>query len=267
MTSRIAPLTFNTVDDLGFAATNGSIDEVAKPTRYAAKTLGPLVELLHLCRRLPNLVAESWISPNGAAPMIRALREGQESWLNPVDRRMGFIRAHRTGAEGNNRFSAFLMDAQRAAREVTGLQGTIPGQLAAAIEELEGNIHEHSEAADSGLVSFRAAHNIFEFVAADHGVGLLRSLQNCAIYASLSDHGKALEQALRDGVSRFGPNIGRGNGFRPIFVGLANLKGVLRFRSGDHALLMDGTSPSLMTARLAQKPSIDGFLASVTILV
>jgi hypothetical protein len=72
-----------------------------------------------------------------------------------------------------------------------------------------------------------------------------------------------MEAALADGTSRFGVNTGRGNGFRPIFLGLLNLRGSLRFRSGDHALLMDGTSPQLNTAQLTQKPVIDGFLASV----
>lgn len=34
-------------------------------------------------------------------------------------------------------------------------------------------------------------------------------------------------------------------------------------QSGDHALVMDGTSSKLTTAQLAQKPVIDGFFASV----
>ena len=95
----------------------------------------------------------------------------------------------------------------------------------------------------------------------------MESLQRSATYASLEDHGKALEEALKDGTSRFGNDGGHGYGFRPIFIGLTNLKGSLRFRSGDHALLMDGTSPNLTTAKLAQKPNIDGFFASITILI
>ena len=67
----------------------------------------------------------------------------------------------------------------------------------------------------------------------------------------------------RYGTSRFGSGSRRGHGFRPIFVGLANLRGSLRFRTGDHALVIDGTSPSLATAQLAQKPFIDSFFASV----
>jgi hypothetical protein len=64
-------------------------------------------------------------------------------------------------------------------------------------------------------------------------------------------------------VSRFGAPD-RGKGFRPIFTGLANLSGLLRFRSGDHALGIDGQSPSLVKAHTAQKLILPGFLASVT---
>ena len=79
----------------------------------------------------------------------------------------------------------------------------------------------------------------------------------------MTDHGRALEAALTDGASRFGRNTGHGNGFRPIFLGLLNLSGDLRFRSGNHALTMQGTSPTLSTAQLAEKPMMDGFFVSV----
>jgi hypothetical protein len=65
-------------------------------------------------------------------------------------------------------------------------------------------------------------------------------------------------------VSRYGRDIGHGFGFRPIFRGLANMKGVLRFRSGDHSLVLDGTTPSLTTAKPAQKTTLAGFMVSIT---
>jgi hypothetical protein len=130
------------------------------------------------------------------------------------------------------------------------------------MEELENNIHEHSEAAATGVLAFRAALGVFEFVAADRGIGVLASLRKAQTYSVLTDHGRALQTALSDGASRF-EGSRRGHGFRPIFLGLMNLQGSLRFRSGDHALLMDGTSPSLSISRLAQKPSYDGFFVSV----
>lgn len=258
-------LSFRDVDGLGFAASANNLDAALAPVSLAPKTLGPLLEFLHLQsgQRLPkHPEGKSWLVSNRATPMISALQRGDEQWSSPNDRRMGFIRALRTDSTGNSLMS-FLMNASTAARDIAGLPGTVPRQLAAAMQELENNIHEHSDAIDTGLVAYRAAPGVFEFVAADRGMGLLKSLQRCTAYADLPDHGKALQAALTDGTSRFGPETDRGHGFRPIFIGLANLRGALRFRSGDHALTMDGTSPDLTTAQLSQKPSIDGFFASV----
>jgi hypothetical protein len=133
-----------------------------------------------------------------------------------------------------------------------------------AAGELVGNISEHSGAADTGIVAYRAGRDGFEFAVADGGVGVLESLNSCPDYKSLTDHGAALRLALTDGVSRFGPSAGRGHGFRPIFVGLANLSGLLRFRSGDHALVIDGQAIDMMAAKTAQKVPINGFTASVS---
>jgi hypothetical protein len=259
-------LSFRDVDGLAFAASANHLDAGLAPVSLAPQTLGPLLEFLHLQsgQRLPkHPEGKSWLVSNGATPLIAALQRGDEQWNSPSDRRMGFIRARRTDSNGNSLIS-FLMNASTAARDIAGLPGTVPRQLAAAMQELENNIHEHSDAIDTGLLAYRAGPGVFEFVAADRGIGILKSLQSCTAYAGLPDHGKALQAALTDGTSRFGPETDRGHGFRPIFLGLANLRGALRFRSGDHALIMDGTSPDLTTAQLSQKPLIDGFFASVS---
>ena len=47
---------------------------------------------------------------------------------------MGFIRAARSGRDEDALFTGFLMDAQRAARDVSRLPGTVPGQLVAAMQ-------------------------------------------------------------------------------------------------------------------------------------
>jgi hypothetical protein len=259
------PLTFGAVDGLGFAADAGALDAAQQGAPYVPNSLGPLLELLYLAAggRLPPPPGGSWVTQNGAAPMISALQEDRECWLSSDDHRIGFIRAVRRLPGGDTRLTGFLMDAQRAARDVARLPGTTPGQLAAAMQELENNIHEHSDAPDTGILAFRAAPDVFEFVAADRGIGILRSLQRCSLYAAVQDHGTAIAAALADGTSRFGGDSLRGHGFRPIFLGLVNLYGSLRFRSGDHALLMEGSSPELATAQLAQKPPMDGFLASI----
>lgn len=265
MSQPAQPLTFAAVDGLGFAAARGLLRAAQDSAPYSPMSLGPLLELLHLagCGRLPLPSGGSWFSDNGAGPMIAALTEKREFWVNAHDHRMGFIRAVRTGPDGDARLTGFLMDAKRAAANTAQLPGDAPAQLVAAMAEMESNIHEHSEAPDTGLLAFRAAHGTFEFVAVDRGIGILKSLRSCDAYTALSDHGNALAAALSDGVSRFGESSRRGHGFRQMFLGLLDLYGSLRFRSGDYALLMDGTSPDLTTAQLAQKPAMDGFFVSV----
>lgn len=256
------PLTFSEVDAISFAAAKGRLAVETSDPNYIAAELGPLMELFSLSasRRLPSNVAP-WFVANGATGLVSALSRNTEAWASPDRRRIGLMRTVR--ADDDASITKFLMDAQRAARDVAGLPGSQPGQLAAAIREMENNIHEHSEASQTGTLAYRAAPGVFEFVAADRGVGVLASLRQCSTYAGLSDHGSALRSTLTDGHSRFGENVGRGYGFRPLFLGLMSLYGSLRFRSGDHALLMDGTDPSLTIARLAQKAPIDGFLVSV----
>lgn len=258
-------LTFAAIDDLAFAAARRLLDS-GRQHAYRPVALGPLLELIFMVEsgRLPAGAVEAWLEPSAAAGMIQAMRDGRKHWSAPGDRRLGFLRV-RSSPDGTDIVrDQFLFEAQRAAKEVALLPGTVPGQLVAAMVELEINVHEHSEAPETGLVAFRAAERLFEFVVVDRGIGVLASLQKCPSYANLVDHGGALDTAIRDGASRHGPGKNRGYGFRPIFLGLANLNGSLRFRSGDHALLIDGTSPDVTMARLSQKAPIDGFVVSVS---
>lgn len=256
-------LQFGDVDGLAFAAAGGKLHDAKLPMIFVPQRLGPLLELLHLshCGLMPR--PDNWVSMNEVASLVAALDQARESWVSPASKHAGFIRAVRRGRDGDSKLTGFLMHAKRAGRQITGLSAMVAGQLVAAMEELENNIHEHAEAADTGLLAYRAEPDAFEFVAADRGVGILHSLRHCAAYATLTDDGKALETALTDGVSRHGPESNRGHGFRPLFRGLMNLNGELRFRSGDHAITMDGTSPTLATSRISQKARIDGFFASV----
>ena len=263
MTTAHRQLLFGDVDKLAFAAARGKLDRASPPVTYAPQQLGPVLELLQLSAggRIPRL--GNWIALNGAAPLVAALEQTNESWVSPVKQHMGFIRAARRGPDADNQLTGFLMNAKRAGREISGLPATVFGQLVAAMEELENNIHEHADAPETGVLAYKAEPEAFEFVVADRGIGILRSLRRCDSYAALPDEGKAQEAAFTDGISRHGPNSNHGHGFRPIFTGLVNLHGELRFRSSDHALTIDGTSPALATARIIQKAPLDGFLASV----
>ena len=205
--------------------------------------------------------AISWLNSTHSAGFLRSWSDGRKHWLSQTAH-LGFIHVREESEEWYNEATGFLMRAKRAARDVSGLPGSIPSQMAAAIMELEGNIQDHSGAPTSGILAFSAAANVFEFVVADCGIGLLRSLKSSRAFSGLDDHGQALELALTDGTSRYSDPL-RGHGFRPIFQGLTNLHGYLRFRTGDGAIVMDGTSPTLATAQVSQKPHIKGFFASV----
>ncbi|WP_211099747.1 hypothetical protein [Azospirillum agricola] len=194
--------------------------------------------------------------------MVQALIDGKERWHCPESRLSGFLRTRALLPNDESEWTAFCLMAQQAAI-AAGFHRRVAAQLAAALGELHSNVYEHSNASDTGIVAFRSSPAQFEFVVSDLGIGVLNSLRSGTDYLSLNDHGEALRLTLTDGVSRFGANSDRGRGFRPLFIGLANLNGTLRFRSGDHALVIDGRTPSLMTARPVQRAAISGFLTSV----
>lgn len=262
MTATHKRLLFRDVDELAFAAARGKLDRLNPRAFYAPDQIGPLMELLHLSAVGKSFCSKNWLTVNSVTPLIAALGQAKTSWVSPRHPGLGYIRTM-CGGNASSRLTAFLMQAKRAGREISGLSAAVSGQLVAAMRELENNIHEHSGAPRTGVLVYKAEPGDFEFVVADYGMGILRSLRQCDSYADLTDEGKALEAGLADGVSRYGADSNRGYGFRPIFIGLTNLYGELRFRSGDHAVMMDGTNPGLATARISQKAPIEGFLVSV----
>lgn len=251
------------MDDLAFANVYAP-DQLVKmePGVILPISLGPFVEfLMHLEAEALPRAAFDWLNISRSSEFVTAWLQGHPKWLSP-NAHLGFIRTRDYSESWYTESTSFLMKAGKAARDISKLPGSVPGQMAAAIQELEGNIHEHSEAVSTGVLVFRATHGVFEFAVADHGIGLLRSLRSSSRYADLRDHGSALRTALTDGATRCDDPL-RGHGFRPIFQGLTDLYGHLRFRTGDHAIVMDGTNPALATARISQKACIGGFFASV----
>jgi anti-sigma regulatory factor (Ser/Thr protein kinase) len=257
-------LTFAEVDDIAFAAERGRLNSTPYPTPLAPAGLGPLLELTHLARAggMPTPQAALWISTGWAGPLLTALSAGRKDWYCPDTQSIGFLRTRGTLPTDEAVFSKFGLAAQKAACAV-GVPKQTAAQLVGAIGEMHSNIYEHSGASETGLVAFRVDRTSFEWVVADHGIGVRASLAMHADYAELPDEGAALRAALSDGASRFGMGSGRGMGFRPLFVGLANLRAQLRFRSGDHALTIDGITPSILSARTSQKAKLRGLFAAV----
>jgi hypothetical protein len=259
-----ASLTFEVVDDLVGAHTRGRLTGVPR-VRYAATDICPLIELMMEASngRTGPLLQTRWLDSITQLDIRAALLGSTNIWLDET-RCRGFIRTvfdPRIEADDLQR-NRFLM-AARSAAETAGLVKPVAQCLAAALREMESNIHEHSGRAKSGILAFQARPSLFEFVAADSGVGVLATLREDEEFADLRDHGLAMHAALQEDVSRYGRASGHGNGFRDLFLGLAHLNADLRFRSGDHALLISGPQPELKTARLAQKTPFRGFLAAV----
>lgn len=159
--------------------------------------------------------------------------------------------------ESESVWLGFIMRAKKAASNVGFGRRTVNG-ITGALEEFRSNISEHSENQMSGYAAFLGDKGIFEFVVGDSGVGVLNSLKCKEEYSKLSDYGEALRLALTEGISRH-DDVGRGNGFRPLLVGLANIAGHVRFRSGDHSYEIDNISPCDIRTNIYQKVHMKGF--------
>lgn len=156
----------------------------------------------------------------------------------------------------------FIMRAKKAASNVGFDRRTVNG-ITGALEEFRSNISEHSEDSVSGYAAFLGNRGTFEFVVGDAGIGVLDSLKCKEEYSNLSDYGEALRLALTDGISRH-DDVGRGNGFRPLLVGLANIAGHVRFRSGDHSYEIDNISSGVIRTNINQKVHMKGFSCSTS---
>jgi len=258
-------LSFTSIDGLAFAAARGRLSDIPRDTKMFVRDLGPFLEYLLLAKSglLPLPSQAPWLSLNGTADLHAALSHRRHLWVCPKTRRTGLFRTFLTPTvSSESSFTEFCVAAQFAAVDA-GFPRAIAAQLVGAIGEMEGNIHEHSKAANSGVLVFQATTGTFEFVVADRGVGVLASLNGCPAYAALADHGEALRLTLTDGVTRYGDTANRGHGFRSLFTGLANLNGYVRFRSGDHALTIEGDGPTIISAKLAKKTPTNGLFASV----
>lgn len=262
------PLSFSDVDGLGFAARRGRLPHYEAVLDLTAHDLGPFMEYLLLAAAgiVPRPGEARWLSLGELTDLYRSLRARHARWLCPRTRQMGVFRTEAHVPEDDSPWVGFCLAAQKAAVAV-GFPKQTAAQLVAALGELQSNIYEHSGAPMTGIVVFRGRPGCFEFVIADWGVGVLASLRRCEAYATITDHREALQLALTNGVSRFGPSSGRGYGFRDLFTGLANLNSSLRFRSGNAALTIEGCNPGSIPWTREEKILMRGFFVSVACVI
>lgn len=251
-------LDFSLVDDLCLACQSAAISQADIP-RATARHLGPLLELAHVAPAIGGVdIGRAWIV-SGAMGAIAQRVNGSTGWY-ASDMHQGIARV-REFVEDPLAWTAFI-HRSRAGAANAGFTADHSAKLIAALGEIYSNVVEHSGNLSSGYVAYRATSGTFEFVVADRGIGVLHSLRSNPKYIGLSDSGTALELALKQGISRHTAGD-RGFGFVPLFVGLANISRVVRFRTGDHAHITRRDASGNITSATRQLANCEGFFCSV----
>ena len=190
------PLTFDVLDDLVLAHERRRATTIKV---VPGPCLGSIVELHRFVQDKGPVLSFAETAETRAVQ--RCLETRLPVYLNAEA--TGFIPAQRKAYDGSDtRWDAFLFAMQKAML-AAGFPSLFARGICGALEEVEDNIHEHSQAVDTGVIAYRVSPDRVEWVVADRGIGILAGLQAGA-FPSLSDSGEALKFALTDGRSRFG---------------------------------------------------------------
>jgi hypothetical protein len=146
--------------------------------------------------------------------------------------------------------------------QAVGFQPLAAHGLQAALHEMVDNALDHAQAPIAVLVGYQVMEGVALFSVADVGRGVLASLRSNPAYRHLQTDKDAVREALKDGVSRYGPSRG-GLGFRQVFKSLLAQWGYLRFRSGNGSITMDGTDLDADKGEARYPPSLPGFQVTV----
>ncbi|WP_349743409.1 STAS-like domain-containing protein [Roseateles cavernae] len=134
---------------------------------------------------------------------------------------------------------------QRAVNKIiNAILGAIPDldrrELSAlewSVNEVTDNVLNHSQSAIGGLVqvsTFQRSRKRVEYIVADAGVGIPSTLR--ATHPLLSSDAAALEQAIREGVTR-DKNVGQGNGLFGSYQICSHSNGFFQLESGYGKLM------------------------------
>jgi hypothetical protein len=242
------------LEDLEFACENGTPALMRKVEAFA-KFLGPVIqyERASSVSGIRELLSVEFGEFDGARDFVanpRGLYMGRGGSVG--------IAAASPGGEA----ALELMQRGLAAIRKSSLPNAAAAQAVSALGEFEANIIQHSTDSAMGIVAYELTPTFLGLYSSDLGQGVLASLRKNPTYAFLDDEGEALKLALQEGVSS-STEVGRGQGFRPIFVGLASHLGLLRFRSGDSLLELNGFAGGPARQELKERAAVTGFHVSV----
>ncbi|MCA8891432.1 MAG: hypothetical protein KDA56_06350 [Hyphomonas sp.] len=249
-------LDFKTLDDLALGAGRGALILDSLPP-IQAQALGPVVEALSLTPawQASSLDGFGWLDAGQFIHMVGDVEAGRTS-SQVAGAQVGWIcwdhmfdKVHWTG---------FLMRLA-AAINTQRFDERVRNGVSAMLGEFRSNIAEHANLREGAVAAYCANSDALEIAIADRGRGVLQSLRENPLYASLADSGHALRLSVSEGVSRH-PDPGRGHGFTHLFRGLANRFSYIRLRSGDHALEITRSESGQPMERLSQKAAVPGLL-------
>lgn len=254
-------LTFDILDDFIDLQT-----EALSLLQVPVSCIGPVVELVYGAKLSPQICSTDDMCPE-ARLLLKQLSEHDKQHraitsFCPLEVEFRVIPDTKP-AFGEVVWSTFCTRVQRAG-EQAGVPRRLAQALSGSLNEMASNGLEHSGNVNSCVAGYRWRRGFFEYVVSDSGVGVLSSLQTNPDYRWVSDSGQALNVAIRDGESRYGKGTGRGMGFHDLITNLARRGSFVRFRTGDHALIIDGTGETIRE-EIRQTANFDGFLVSIAL--
>jgi len=163
MSSATETLTFEVLDDLLLAHERGRLPSVRL---QPGPCLGSTIELVHFAQE--NDGALPFRPTDETAAIRRAYETRRPVYLE--NEAIGFLTARRCQYKNSDtHWSAFQFGMHKAL-----LAARFPSLLArglvGAMDELQNNVRDHSDAIDMGLVAYRVAPDHVEWVVGDRGI-------------------------------------------------------------------------------------------------
>lgn len=236
---------FAVADDLLAEATHGRLRHHGSLVIEESGRIGPLVELLSAAAQFPDEYQSISFASQFAKQLENAWATGTIFGGDYVDKAGVFpLPGENPIGSADRRWEQWLLHAENVAK-ANGVAAPLIASFIGALQEMQDNVYEHSDAVETGLVAYAVTDRSFEFVVSDRGIGVLGTLRQNPNYAHLPDAGAALEKAIKPGVSRFPTETGRGQGYVQLYRAMVTHRAELRFRSGDHALTLRPTADPL----------------------
>jgi len=144
----------------------------------------------------------------------------------------------------SDEFSLYVQRFRRSLAQ-SGFGLRFPYALSQALTEMTENVVRHSSMNDNisapGLVGFHVVRNEMNYVVADLGRGVLKSLRENNKWAHLNTEADALVAAAKRGATRLAQHS-EGDGFRLAFQAFLDRQGVIAMRSGDGLARVHGNA-------------------------